>query len=263
MNPLNRTKGQSSVKFLRSTPPFSVQSSKEVGEAIRRVLRAMDYVSEKWLRGKPFQDGRRADLFYNIYQELGTAWHYYGLQCRHPKGYRRIGGGQHACRTCGQIKGTSNPEYLLPAKGRKRIGRFIPSPRSSGAVRKHRTEATLLDDEIGFHGTKLAVRVNHAYESRWAGGKINIASDRSIRLREGEIEAFVDDHLAGIRFLRRSRGDSRRKRAGRTPVYGGFAYELPRRLLRKFPVIFSYDPEGRLLEIEVFRSEPHGRAAKR
>lgn len=240
----------------------------------------MDYVSDNWLRGKASKDQRRARLFYDIYQALGTAWHYYGLQCRHRKGNRRVGGGRRACRVCGRIEGTSETEYLLPSKGKKTIGRHVPSPRRTGTIRKNRAEAILVDDEIRFHGARLIVRVHHAYQSRLvgkeiipppetgppdrvgfgpagrrgvSGGGINIASERSILLREGDVEISVDDHLAGVRFVRRAGAKSRQKGTRRRPVYGGFAYELPKKLLRKFPVIFSYDSRGRLEEVEILR----------
>ncbi|OHB77793.1 MAG: hypothetical protein A2Z34_12130 [Planctomycetes bacterium RBG_16_59_8] len=219
---------------------------KTVRQHIRRTIRLMDYISERYLASE--KPGRRASsgVYYEIYQTLATAWHYWGLMCRHGSGHRKTGGGRQACRICGLLKDAPETEYLLPARGAKVIGRYRPSPQLGAKAFPNRRKASVVDDDISFHGTKLRVRVHHAYPSCFFNRHdINIAADRSVEIREREVRILVDNHLVHVRLS----GSDRRR--GKT--YGGFVGELPRRLLKKFPILVSYESGGRFRDIEVFR----------
>ena len=37
------------------------------------------------------------------------------------------------------------------------------------------------------------------------------------------------------------------------PIYGGFVWELPQKILKKMPIILSYDRYGKLVEIELLK----------
>lgn len=221
---------------------------------LKTVIKAMDYVSKHWLGGKRLSD-RRAQLYYDIYQALGAAWHYYGLSCAHRKGYRKVSKTEFACRQCGYLKGASVTEYLIPVKGTKTIGRFVPAPRSGGKVCKNKHAATLVHDKIRFHGTQLSVDVHHSYPSKLFKSKISIAAGREVVLREKDVEVFIDDHLIDVHFLKRRKTGRTIRSLRKHPVYGAFSHELPKRMLSKFPVIFSYDSKGRLEGLEILRAK--------
>ena len=138
----------------------------------------------------------------------------------------------------------------------KTIGWFVPSPRSDGKVCKNKRDATMVHDTIRFHGTQLTVQVHHAYPSRLLGSKISIAAGREVLLREKDVEVSIDDHLISVRFLRRRKTGRTRRSLRKHPIYGAFPHELPKRMLSKFPVIFSYDSAGRLEGIEIFNVKP-------
>lgn len=228
------------------------QRRAEVERQVKTILRAMDFVSKHWL-GRKRSGSRQAQLYYDIYQALGAAWHYYGLSCAHRKGYRKVSKNEFACRQCGHIKDALVTEYLLPVKGTKRIGRFVPVPRLGGKVRKNKRAAALVHDKILFHGSELSVDVHHAYSSRLFKSKISIAAGREVVLREGDVEVWIDDHLIDIRFPRKLKQGRTHRGPRKRPIYGAFPHELPKKALSKFPVIFSYDSTGRMEGVEIFR----------
>ena len=138
----------------------------------------------------------------------------------------------------------------------KIIGRFVPSPRLGGKVRKNKRDALLVDDTIRFHGAQLTVQVHHAYPSRVLSSKIAIAAGREVILREKDVEVSIDDHLINVRFLTRRKKGRTRRDLRRRPIYGAFPHELPKKMLSKFPVLFSYDSAGRLEGVEIFKPKP-------
>lgn len=235
--------------------PTLQEKQAETVRQLKKILKAMDYVSKHGLGRMQGGRERQAQLQYDIYQAMGAAWHYYGLMCAHRKGYRRVSKTELACRLCGHIKGSPVNEYLIPTKGVKTIGRFVPAPRLNEEVRQSKHAAALVRDKIRFHGTELSVNVHHAYPSRLFKSKISVAAGREIALREKEVEVFIDDYLIGFHFLKKPKtGQTHRLR--NQPVYGAFPNELPKRVLSKFPVMFSYDSKGRLEGIEIFRPRP-------
>ncbi len=184
-------------------------------------------------------------MFAAIYQQLGLAWELLALQCKHWDGFRKTRSRQLSCPICGKVKGAGDQWLLLPAKGPKAIGRTLfPTSTRTFASKK---EAAVDDDDIRFHGARLTVQVHNAYKSKMfrEGNDINIAADRIVRLREGEVECWLDTHLLHVRWKPR---DGRRRRL----PYGAVVSELRKDELKKFPVILEYDDEYRLLGVNVF-----------
>jgi hypothetical protein len=202
----------------------------------------MDFVADRMKRRRLPE--REAERLYETYQMLGRAWEFIGLRCDHGAGYRRFRDGTKGCRICGKVPGSPETHLLLPVKGPKTIGRLVrPAGRR---VFPNRRKALLLDDAIRFHGADLRVEVHHAYRrrSRLSKTPVTIAEERSVRLRERGLECWIDRRLIHI-DLYGGRGKKRPKR------YGAMPFELPRRLARKFPVIFRYDERDRLVALTI------------
>jgi hypothetical protein len=208
----------------------------------------MDFVFERHLQGKRVPQ-RDADAYHRVYQYLALAWEYLGLQCKHAQGYRRIVGGKQACRVCGKVKGRADPFILLPSKGPKQIGRMARP--TSVRVFANARAASVLDDTITFHGAKLKVDVHNRYKSKILGNRrdITMADERIVKLREGDIDCSIDDHLVHVKMP-----VARKREKG----YGGFVWELKRDTLKRFPILVRYDDRGRLLGVEIFRPRPQG-----
>ena len=72
---------------------------------LKKLFKSMDFVSKNLLAdgkaaGKDFQ------IYFNIYQQLGLAWEFLGLQCRHWDGYRKTKDKKEVCKICGKVKST-------------------------------------------------------------------------------------------------------------------------------------------------------------
>lgn len=187
------------------------------------------------------------DKFNELYQTLGAAWEYFGLMCQHKKGYRKLKDkeGRWACRICGKIKNSPAWEYLLPVHGAKVIGQYVGTPNRKSKTFPDKQKARLVDDAIYFHGARLNVRVHHSYPSSLLDKKINIAADRIVELQEKEVRVWIDSHLVDVEIAK-GKADKGKK-------YGGFVWELPKKLLKKFPIICSYGPQGQFYGVEIFR----------
>ena len=183
--------------------------------------------------------------FAEIYQQLGLAWEFLALQCRHWNGYRQIAEGKEACGICGKIKGADERWLLLPRQGVKSVGRrTVPTSRRIFANQR---AARVLDDRMDFHGAKLRVEVQNAHRSSLFGARhdITVAADRMVRLVEGQIECSVDANLVSIKL---------RPLWPKTGLpYGAFPWELPRKLLHNFPVILEYDRRRRFAGLTILR----------
>jgi len=224
-----------------------------IKQELRRLFRSMDVISRRYLS----QGGRRAkdvQTYHNIYQQLGVAWEFLALQCRHWDGYRRLRSGQQACRICGKIKGTQERWMLLPTGKPARIG----SKRFPNLGRTFPTRRRAMIDcgHVHFHGATLSVEVHNAYKSRLLRGKhaINIAADRIVRLREGDVECWVDSNVVHVQW----------KNAfpkGKGLPYSAFAEELPKRILEKFPVLFEYDKSHNLVGVNILKAA-HGHSPR-
>lgn len=129
--------------------------------------------------------------------------------------------------------------------------RLFPNSKETFSNKK---AASIVDDHIEFHGTKVAVSVHNAYRSRLFRRErrdkhgITIAADRIVRMHEDGIECWLDTHLAEIRLRKRLRSEP--------PAYHAFAFELPKRALKRFPLLVAYDAGGRLVGVTMFRPAP-------
>ena len=57
---------------------------KRIKKDIKNIHKSMDFIS------KLLQSKKANKKYYGIYQQLGLAWEYIGLKCKHWDGYRRI-----------------------------------------------------------------------------------------------------------------------------------------------------------------------------
>lgn len=89
---------------------------------LRCLFKSMDFISKNFLYKKSI-DKAALRIYFNIYQQLGMAWEFLGLQCRHWDGYKKVKGKEKACKICGQVKGGRNFYYLIPKTGTKKIGK--------------------------------------------------------------------------------------------------------------------------------------------
>lgn len=220
-----------------------ISEKQRVKQALKSLFKSMDFLSTHYLDKKGLNK-RESQFFFNIYQQLGMAWEFLGLQCKHWDGYRKLKDKQETCRICGKVKGAADSYYLLPREGAKRVGRHL-KPNSKKTFEKLK-EAQILSDTITFHGTSLKIDVHNSYKSKLLGDKhpINIAADRRVWLRERGIECHIDQHLVYIKMPRRN------KQAGKQK-YGGFPWELTKKDLKHFPVIFDYDEKNRFLGLTI------------
>jgi hypothetical protein len=215
---------------------------------LRRLFRSMDFIADRYLRGRA-ATGKTAERFFTIYQQLAVAWEFLGLQCRHWDGYRKVREGKEACRICGKIKGTDEHWLLLPRAGRKRIGRCVFPVSTSKKIFPAKNDAVIVADTVNFHGTKLTVEVQNAYKRRWPGGgrDITIAADRMIRLREGEVECWLDSNLVHVRW----RPELRAKHG---LPYSAFPWELPKAMLKNFPILLEHNARNRFVGVTILKS---------
>lgn len=216
----------------------------ELKKELHRLWRSMDFVS-----GHPSlsdESSPESERFADLYQQLGALWEFLGLRCQHWEGFRRDRSGTALCRICGKVKERDEYWLLLPRKGHKRIGcKAMPTSKETFP---HKKGAVVLNDSIDFHGAKLAVEVQNAHRSRLLDRDITIAADRIVRLVEDGMECTSDTHTLRVRLR------ARRPKAG--PAYGAFPSELPRKLLKRFPILLEYDKQNRFVGVTIFRPIP-------
>jgi hypothetical protein len=224
---------------------------------LRRLFRSMDFVSRHPALKRDSAEARR---FSEIYQQLGLAWEFLALQCKHSDGWRKLRGEKSACKVCGLIRGTKEHWLLLPRGGKKIIGRHaMPNSKRKFSNRK---AATVVNDTIDFHGAKLNVEVlnQHRCNDRWfRKHDWTISADRLVRLQEDGVEIRFDSHFVGVKLRKHKRGEM--------PPYSHFVWELPRKLLKKFPVMLEFDKRRRFTGLTVFKpdagkSNPKNRSRK-
>ena len=133
-------------------------------------------------------------------------------------------------------------------KPTKRIGRrAMPN---SKRVFLNRKAATVVNDTIVFHGAKLNVEVlnPHRSSSRWFRERDwTIASDRIVRLEEGGIQVRFDSYFVNV--------EMRKHKLGEMPPYSHFVWELPRKLLKNFPVMLQFDKHRQFTGLIIFRPD--------
>jgi hypothetical protein len=218
---------------------------------LRRLFRSMDFVSQ---HPALKQEGLEAERFAELYQQLGLAWEFLAMQCRHRSGWCKNHEGKFLCKACGLIRGAKQLWLLLPRDGKKAIGRrAMPNSKRTFPTRK---AATVVNDTIDFHGAKLNVEVlnPHWSQSRWfRKHDWTIAADRLLRLKESGVEVRFDTHLVTVELRKHKRGEM--------PPYSHFVWELPRKLLKHFPVMLQFDKRRRFTGLVVFK--PQNRLSKR
>ena len=137
-------------------------------------------------------------------------------------------------------------------KLKKVIGRNLRP--TSRATFPNKKAATIVCETIRFHGAKLTVDVHNMYRSQlFRELKMDVAAERSVTLKEDGVECSVDSNFATISLGKCKRGEE--------PPYGAFIWELPRRALKKFPVLIEYTKDGELAEVSILRNS--GRSKKR
>ena len=219
--------------------------SSQLQHDLHRLYRSMNFVVRHPVLKRDTVEARR---FAEIYQQLGLAWEFLALQCNHRVGWRKLRDGKSACKVCGLIRGTREQWLLLPRDGKKTIGcRAQPNSKRTFPNRK---AATVVNDTIDFHGAKLNVEVlnPHRSNSRWfRKHDWTIATDRLVRLEEGGIDVRFDSHLITVELRKHKRGEM--------PPYSHFVGELPRQLLKKFPVMLQFDQRRRFTGLVIFKPD--------
>lgn len=210
---------------------------------LARLFRSLDFVARHPVLKRDTAEARRLA---EIYQQLGLAWEFLALQCQHRGGWRKLRGGKSACKVCGLIRGAKEQWLLLPREGKKTIGRrAMPNSKRTFANRK---AATVVNDMIEFHGAKLNVEAlnPHRCNTRFfRKHDWTIAADRLVRLAEGGIDVRFDSHLVTVEL--------RKHRRGEMPPYSAFVWELPRKVLKNFPVMLQYDKLRRFTGLVIFK----------
>lgn len=199
--------------------------------------------------------GSQGERYAEIYQQLGMLWEFLALQCSHAEGWRKVREGKLACKLCGTIRGADEQWVLLPRTGKKIIGhKLFPNSRETFPNKK---AAVIIDDTIDFHGATLHVEVHNAYRSRWFRRSkldISVAAERIVCVQEGDIECWLDTDLAKLTL--------RKHKHGEPPPYGAFLSELPKRALKRFPLLVEYDARGELVGVTIFKPMPQQRRRK-
>ena len=212
---------------------------------LRRLFRSMDFLSRHPALKRDTAEARRLA---EIYQQLGLAWEFLALQCSHRGGWRKLRDGKLACKVCGLVRGTREQWLLLPRDGKKTIG-YRAKPNSKRTF-PNRKSATVVNDTIDFHGAKLNVEVLNPHRSgpRWfRKHDWTIAADRLVRLEEGGVDVRFDSHLVTVELRKHQRGEM--------PPYSHFVWELPRNLLKKFPVMLQFDKSRRFTGLVIFKPD--------
>lgn len=76
--------------------------------------------------------------------------------------------------------------------------------------------------------------------------KMNMAAERIVKVKESGIECHIDQHLVNITMNRSG------KKVGKKQ-YGGFPWEMKRKDLKNFPVIFEFDENHQFLGFTILR----------
>ncbi len=218
---------------------------KRLKKELKSLFRIMDYISDNYLNKEGIND-KKLEVFANIYQQLGMAWEFLRIQCRHWDGYKKPRDRKEVCKICGKVRDVDETNILLPVKGRKKIGRKkMPDSKKTFRTKK---EAEILHDSIDFHGARLKVDVHNSYKSKIFKKEldVNMSAERIVQLKESWIECSIDQHTINIRI-----GPSKEK--GSKPDYGNFAFELRKKDLKHFPVLFKFDDNFKFSGLTILR----------
>lgn len=220
-----------------------MDQKKFVKRQMNAILKRMDFVSNNF-PCKEKEAGKDFQIYFDIYQQLGLAWKFLGLQCKHWEGYGKTRDNKEACRICGKVKGTEDAFVLLSSKGMKRLGvKAKPNSKETFATNK---DARIINDAVNFHGASINVDVHNAYKSQIFDKGITMAAERIVSVREDNIECHIDQHLVHVRLNDADKKSGKKK-------YGGFPWELARKNLKHFPLIFHFDEKHRMLGLTILR----------
>lgn len=75
---------------------------------------------------------------------------------------------------------------------------------------------------------------------------INIAAERVVMLKEDDIKCHIDQYLVDIELNKAGKKIGKKR-------YGGFPWEIKKKNLRNFPVLFDFDEKYRLLGLSILR----------
>jgi hypothetical protein len=216
-----------------------------VKKELKKLFKSMDFISENFLNREDMNE-KELQTYFDIYQHLGTAWEFLGLQCGHWEGYKKTRDRKEVCRICGKVRDVDETYYLLPRTGIKKIGTKLKP--NSKKTSKNKKEATIVDDTVDFYGAAVNVDVHNAYKSLLFAKEheINMAAERIVTLKESGIECHIDQHLIHIKMNKA--GKKRGKKQ-----YGGFPWEIRKKDLKNFPVIFDFDENYRFLGLTILR----------
>ena len=216
---------------------------KVVKRQIKAILKSMDFVSNNYLR-KEKKAKKDFQVYFDIYQQLGLAWEFLGLQCEHWEGYKKTRGNKEVCRMCGKVKDVDDVFVLVSKKGPKKIG--VTAKPNSKKTFDSKKDAEIINDTVNFHGASLNVDVHNAYRSRIFGKGITMAAERIVTVKEDNTECQIDQHLVHVRLNDANRKSGKKK-------YGGFPWEIAKKDLKRFPVIFDFDEKHRFLGLTILR----------
>jgi len=225
---------------------YKGQAKKELKKQLNALFKSMDFVNNNFLDNEKMGK-KEFQVFFNIYQQLGLAWEFLGLQCKHWDGYKKTRDKKdkkEACKICGKVKGADDFQILLPQKGPKKLGvKLKPNSKKTFETKK---DAEIVNDTIDFYGALVNVDVHNSYRSSAFGKVINMAGERIVNIKEDNVECHIDEHLIHIRLH-----DKDRRRGGKR--YGGFPWEIRRKDLKHFPVIFDFDEKYRFLGLTILK----------
>jgi len=211
------------------------QIKKELKKQLSALFKSMDFVTNNFLDSKKTRK-KEFRVFFNIYQQLGLAWEFLGLQCKHWDGYKKMKDNKEVCKICGKVKGVDEFHILLSKKGPKKLGmKAKPNSKKTFETKK---EAQIVNDSIDFYGALVNVDVHNSYKSSLFEKKFNIAAERIVTLKEEDVECHIDEHLIHIRLCDKDKKHGKKR-------YGGFPWEIRKKNLRHFPVIFDFDEKYR------------------
>ena len=222
---------------------YKGQAKKELKKQLGALFKSMDFVSNNFLDSEKMGK-KEFQIFFNIYQHLGLAWEFLGLQCKHWDGYKKTKDKKETCKICGKVKGADDFYILLTRKGPVKLG--VKVKPNSKETFETKEDAEIVNETIDFYGALVNVDVHNSYKSRLFGRGINIAAERIVNVREGNVECSIDDHLIHVRLH-----DEDRNRGGKR--YGGFPWEIRKKHLKHFPVIFDFDEKYRFLGLTILK----------
>jgi hypothetical protein len=81
-----------------------------VKKELKKLFKSMDFISNNFLNR---EDIKELQTYFDIYQHLGIAWEFLGLQCGHWEGYKKTRDRKEVCRICGKVRDVDETYYPL------------------------------------------------------------------------------------------------------------------------------------------------------